>query len=106
MLPNFGKLQGDVAEVRAFQVTIFRFDITEIRHQGELEWPKAHVPPRINALGKKLESTARRKKNAVARKFERRKHQPPHGKVTKIRISPVLLRVLSLVRNGSTTMKR
>src|SRR6188768_1404474 len=100
MLPSFGKLQGAVAELRAFQVTIFRSDIRETRHQGELEWPKAHVPPRINALGKKLELTARRKKNAAARKFERKKHQHPLGMVTSIRILPVLWPALSRVQNG------
>jgi hypothetical protein len=103
---TFGKLQGDVAELRTLRVTIFRFENTEIRHQGELEWLKAHVPPRTNALGKRLELTARRKKNAVARKFEKRKHQHPHGRETRIPISPGSWRGPSLVRNGSTTMKR
>src|SRR4249919_3284796 len=101
MLPSSGKVQGDVAELRAFQVTIFRSDITEIRHQGELEWPKAHVPQRINALGRRLELTARRKRSVDARNFERRKRPLPHGKVTKIRILPGLSLVLSHDRNGS-----
>src|SRR5262249_44488011 len=94
-----------IPESSPFQVTIVRLDIT-IRQDRELQWPKAHVPPRISAHEKKLESTVRRKKSAAAQRRGRKKRPCLLVKAGKIRISRGLWQDLSPARNGLMTIWR